>query len=319
MTEEAADLMDTARLWVVRASEPTFTLWDDLADWLEIDPAHLAAYEAAVEEEAWAGELLAHPEAPTIFREDEAPVRHSHRRWWAGGGALAASVAAAVALLTLQPFGARLVEIETAPGEHRIVTLADGSSVILNGDTRVSYDAREGREMTLAHGEALFKIRHDASDPFVVTVGDTRLVDAGTVFNVVSDDDALQVGVAEGAVIYHGMDKPVQLHPGDVLTRNGARGPVRLTKADPQAVGSWNEGVLHFDNATLAEVAEHLARACGQPVRAGAGVGGLRYTGTLAVDGPVETVMARAAPLLGVAIRDDGSHWEMTLRNAPPR
>jgi len=312
--------MDTARLWVVRASEPTFTLWDDFTAWLEADPAHLAAYETALEEDAWTGALLAQPEARALFRQDdEAPAAPSRRRWWAGGGALAASVAAAVALLTLHPFGANLVQIETAPGEHRTVVLADGSRVILNGGTRISYDADGEREMTLAHGEALFEIRHDASDPFVVMVDDTRLVDAGTVFNVVSGGDALEVGVAEGAVIYQGADEPVHLHPGDVLKRDSAHGPVRLTRADPQSVGSWNEGVLHFDNATLAEVAEDLERAAGRPVRAGAGVGGLRYTGTLAVDGPAETVMARAAPLLGVTIRDDGEHWEMTLRNASPR
>jgi transmembrane sensor len=84
-------------------------------------------------------------------------------------------------------------------------------------------------------------------------------------------------------------------------------------------VGSWNVGVLHFQNATLAEVAEYLSRAVGKPVRAGAGVGGLRYTGTLAIDGPPDQVMARAEPLLGVAIRDDGKNWEMKLPDGASR
>jgi transmembrane sensor len=316
MTEKATDLMDTARLWMVRASEPAFTRWDDLTEWLEADPAHLSAYETALDEEAWAGDLLAHPAAAAIFAEDTAPPAPSHRRWWTGGVALAASVAA-VAALTLQPFGASLVEIKTGPGEHRTLNLADGSRVILNGDTRLSYDPDGERRVTLAHGEALFEIRHDASDPFVVMAGDTRLVDAGTVFNVVSDAGALEVGVAEGAVIYEGADEPVHLHPGDVLTRDSARGPVRVTATEPHAVGGWNAGVLHFNNATLTKVAADLSRAIGKPVRAGAGAGGLRYTGTLAVDGPADQVMARAEPLLGVAIRKSKNSWEMTPRNAP--
>lgn len=317
MTEKATDLMDTARLWMVRASEPTFTRWDDLTAWLEGDPAHLGAYEAALEEEAWAGDLLAHPEAAAVFAEEPAPPARAQRRWWAGGAALAASVAAA--MVVFQPFGASLVEIETGPGEHRTLDLADGSRVILNGGTRLSYDPDDERQVTLAHGEALFDIRHDASHPFVVMAGDTRLVDAGTVFNVVSDAGALEVGVAEGAVIYESADKPVHLHPGDVLTRDSADGAVRLTSTEPQAVGGWNEGVLHFDDATLTRVAADLSRAIGRPVRAGAGAGGLRYTGTLAIDGPAEQVMARAEPLLGVAIRQTKDSWEMTPRNAPAR
>jgi len=111
----------------------------------------------------------------------------------------------------------------------------------------------------------------------------------------------------------------VHLNPGDVLTRSGTNGQVRLSRADPDSVGSWNVGVLHFQNATLAEVAEYLSRAVGKPVRAGAGVGGLRYTGTLAIDGPPDQVMACAEPLLGVAIRDDGKNWEMKLPDGASR
>lgn len=325
MTEEATDLMDTARLWMVRASESDFDRWDDLTEWLEADPAHLAAYEAALDEQSWVDDLLGHPDAaPVLYRddvaeeEDVAPPQSSRvRRWWIGGGALAASLAA-VAMLTLQPFTSQMIEVQTGPGEHRTVTLADGSRMILNGETRVSYDPKSGRHAELAYGEALFEIRHDESRPFVVMAGETRLVDVGTVFNVARGDTVLEVGVAEGAVIYEGAKGPVRLNPGDVLTEVG-RADVRLSRADPQTVGSWNEGVLHFQNATLAEVAADLSRALGKPVRAGAGAGGLRYTGTLAVDGPADQVMTRAAPLLGVAVRDNGTNWEMTLQDGTSR
>src|SRR5690606_22585823 len=111
-------------------------------------------------------------------------------------------------------------EIETGPGEHRALALADGSRVILNGETRIGYDPKGSRRVTLAYGEALFEIRHDESDPFVVIAGDTRLVDAGTVFNVVHNSSTLEVGVAEGAVIYEGGKGKVRLNPGDVLSRD---------------------------------------------------------------------------------------------------
>ena len=40
-------IRDEAALWMARARDPRFGDWDALTEWLEADPAHNLAYEAA--------------------------------------------------------------------------------------------------------------------------------------------------------------------------------------------------------------------------------------------------------------------------------
>lgn len=59
MTTHQSELIEAARLWAMRLVDPGFDAWDELSAWLETSPAHLAAYEAAVEDDDWAAATLA--------------------------------------------------------------------------------------------------------------------------------------------------------------------------------------------------------------------------------------------------------------------
>lgn len=301
-------IAEEARLWVIRAHDPAFTGWDELTGWLERDGRHLAAYEAALDDDAaMAGLLASVPAAPAASE-----VRQPARRW---AFAIAATVAAVVgAWAVFQPGGDAIM---TAPGEQRTVQLADGSRIIMNGSTRIVLDADEPRRVELAAGEALFEVRHDADDPFVVTVGDTRLLDAGTVFNVQGGNGAIDVAVAHGAVIYQPGAAQIRLDPGDALHREAAGVRPVLRKIPPQAIGSWQAGLLHYDNAPLDRVAQDIGRNVGITIGVGGGAEKLRFNGTLAVDGKPADVLARIGPLLGVRFTPDGSAWIMTPADGP--
>lgn len=320
---------DTARLWAIRVQDPTFKDWDRFSDWLEEAPANLSAYETVLDADAWAAELLTHsplaqPAGAAADEEadaaDEAPnvvELRPRKRWFAYGGAIAAAVAgvASWSALNLNPVN----EIITAPGEHRTVALADGSRVILNGGTRITINRDKPREIELAAGEALFDVKHDESNPFVVTVGRTRLLDAGTIFNVISDKGSLDVAVAHGAVIYEPGRKQIHLNAGEALSRSSADAQPVLRKASTSAIGTWQSGRLQYSDAPLDLVARDLGRNIGKAIHPAGGAARLRFTGTLAVEGPTEEVLARAGPLLGVTFAADGDAWRMTpTHGAPP-
>lgn len=321
MTTYDSEIEEAARLWAIRVQDSAFDDWDGLTRWLEQDAAHNAAYDAALDADAWAEDLFrsAPPAQPIPLRRSEPelraepPVRHGARRRYVMGGAIAAALVAVVSFGVIDRGGAN--EIVTAPGEHRTVPLADGSRVIMNGDTRILIDPDSPREVELAAGEALFDVRHDDSHPFVVTVGETRLLDAGTVFNVVSDGSSLDVAVAEGAVIYEPGRKEIRLAAGDALTRKGARADPTLRKASPQAIGGWQRGQLEYSGAPLDLVARDLARNLGRSIRPANGAERLRFTGTLVVDGNPGEVLKRAGPLLGVDFAAEGDAWRMTPAN----
>jgi len=320
MTTQHLDIAEAARLWVIRVQDSAFDDWDGLTDWLDSDPEHLAAYDAAVAVDEWSEELFRHsPPRPAVgpdsFRLPQPDYRRTRRRYvW--GGAIAASL---VAVATFSVMGRHpSVEIVTAPGEHRTIPLADGSRVILNGGTHITIDGDSPREVELASGEALFEVKHDDSNPFVVTVGETKLVDAGTVFNVVSDRGLLDVAVAEGAVIYQPGAREIRLGAGDGLTRSTATSDPILRKALPKAIGGWQRGRLMYSNASLEEVARDLGRNIGKTIRPAGGSDRLRFTGTLVLNGSPDEVLSRAGPLLGVDFASDGDAWRMTPANGAP-
>ncbi len=312
MSSHPSEFGETARAWAIRVQDPSFGEWDRFTEWLEGNPAHLAAYEAALDDAAWAASLYASVPRSVVLAPSM-PASHPRRRW------LAMTAAAAVALVggwvVLDRSGGQ--EVVTAAGEHRTIALADGSRIILNGGTRISFDPDEPRHVELAAGEALFEVRHDEGDPFIVTVGDTRLVDVGTVFNVVREDGALDLAVSHGAVDYQPGRGMIRVSAGEALSRAGLKAEPMLRKVDPKAVGSWRVHQLQFDNAPLERVAHELGRNVGLRIQTGGGSEGLHFTGTLAIEGTPQQVFARAGPLLGVRFAAEGDAWRMIPDHGP--
>jgi transmembrane sensor len=89
----------------------------------------------------------------------------------------------------------------TALGEQRSIQFEDGSTVELNSrsEIRVKYSKQE-RDVELIEGQALFHVAHDASRPFIVAVGATRVRAVGTQFDVYKKSNGTVVTVVEGRV-----------------------------------------------------------------------------------------------------------------------
>jgi transmembrane sensor len=114
----------------------------------------------------------------------------------------------AIAASVLAIFGGMLTMLElsapvfaTALGEQRSIQFEDGSTVELNSRSkiRVKYSKRE-RDVELVEGQALFHVAHDASRPFIVAVGATRVRAVGTQFDVYKKSSGTVVTVVEGRV-----------------------------------------------------------------------------------------------------------------------
>lgn len=313
MNERVSDILaDDARNWVIRLQDSAFADWDAFAEWLERNPAHLHAYNAALLADEAMADLLR-----TVPANDAQPASPSRRHFlWGAGGAVAAVLAVVAGWTAFEYRQPVRQEIVTAPGEHRVVALADGSKVELNGGTRLAIvDARAAE---LIDGEALFEIRHDAAHPFIVKAGDITLQDAGTVFNVVRDDTGLRVAVAEGAVIYQPKADAVRLNPGDALAVASGGKPL-VTHAPPGDVGSWRGGQLVYRDATLDRIAADLTRNLGVKVRAGKGTDDVRFTGTVSVQGGPDAVIARIALLTGTRAERAGNGWKLDAIDGAPR
>ena len=304
-------IAEEARRWVIRLQDAAFADWDAFSDWLERDPAHLTAYNAAVDADAAMAELFRLAPANAV----EPPVPAPRRLYWIGGGAVAAALALALGWTSLSGPDARR-DYATRPGERREIALADGSKMVLNGATRVAL--LDKRHAELIEGEALFEVRHDAADPFIVRAGDVTLEDAGTVFNVVRDETGLRVSVAEGAVIYQPRAEAVRLSPGDALTVTAAGRP-EVARTPPADVGAWRGGQLVYRNATLDRVTADVSRNLGVRVRAGKGTGAIPFTGTISTQGGPGAVIERVAALTGTRATRVGDGWTLDVIDGAPR
>jgi transmembrane sensor len=151
----------------------------------------------------------------------------------------------------------------TAVGERSNVTLSDGSSVILNTNSRI--DVRftaERRIVRLLAGQAWFQVARDANRPFVVEAADQRVTALGTAFDIrLGEQDSVQVTLAEGRVsvepirsslarLIHAAAVTAELSPGEALIVSGDA-PARKRKADLSKVNGWRQGQVVFDNDTL--------------------------------------------------------------------
>jgi transmembrane sensor len=301
-------IRDAALGWAMATRAPDFADWDGFTAWLEASPAHADAYDAVQfaldEADAALAEMpQPQPEPEPVAANDNPPGWFASRRGWLGGAVAAALVMALTSVLWLGPQRGALHE--TAPGETRLIALGDGSTVELAGGSRLAVEG--ARAARLEQGQALFTIRHDDANPFVLTAGATRLVDAGTVFDVRLVGETLDVAVSEGAVIVNPQEQAIRLDPGERAVREG--GVFRVAVVDPQAVGEWRRGRISFDAASLAEIAAELTRATG-----------LRFTSTdtaTRLSGSIATDAVRADPraleaLLGVRVTRQGETWVIT-------
>lgn len=243
-SEHGDDVAERARFadWLTddenaRAWQETLALWDALAA-----PAQ------ALARGGW-------------YRPRVAPPRRRYA--WA--------VAACVALCALAGIGTwrdpglyqRLgADIAAPRGAPLRVTLADGSHALLDADSAldVRIDAH-GRHIDLVRGRAWFDV-NGVDTPFVVHVPGFDVEDLSTRFVV--DRRAGRVLVEQGSVRVTAPGiAPVTLVAGE---RADAATQFAAHTTDIARELGWRSGVLLYEGAPLAQVAQELGRYCGERV-----------------------------------------------------
>jgi transmembrane sensor len=306
MTMKQNPIQAAALDWVVRTRDADFDQWEDLADWLGAAPGHAEAYHrlATADQDL---DLLLPPRV--LYQPAAEPrMRGLRRIGWASSGIAAAIVAVFAAHLTLA--GPHYYDVKTAPGERRQVILPNGTNIALNGGTHLRLDHDDPRFAEVRRGEALFEVAHDADHPFTVHVGEGRLVDLGTRFDVMRGESGTVVAVSEGSVRYDIANRHVALAPGDTL-KVSADGRTATKGAVPVAqIGTWREGRFVYSGEPLARIAADLARYTGRPVTAAPEIAGQPFRGVISVVDPND--LQPLGPLFGARIDRRGNGWRIS-------
>lgn len=189
----------------------------------------------------------------------------------------------------------------TRKGERRDVTLPDGSTLHLNGDTRLAARiSADERRVELEQGEAFFDVQHDASRPFVVAGGLGQVTVTGTRFNVRRDSASLQVSVESGSVRLQSgswwWQRERRLVAGQQAIAYPGNALSEVAQVNVQNLTAWQRGKIIFNNVPLATVISEMNRYLPRPASLEApDIGQHRVSGIFSVDDPQAMIDALPA------------------------
>ncbi len=265
-TELSEQVLRQASDWFARLHGGDATAQDHvrLADWLAANLEHRQAYDFVAE----TCRLAARAHEQVVEQQPAPAPFHNMRKFAVGGAmALAATIVGGIAIVRLT--APETVHYQTAIGEIRNITLADGSALTLNGATALDVSfSRHAREVTLKAGEFFVTVGKDPARPFRVHAGDRTIEDIGTAFDVDTNGQDVDVAVGEGTIMISaaaGAAMPVSgggivLNKGQALTYAPGAEPGTPRTVASQQIGTWRVGILSYDQVPLQWLVADLNR-----------------------------------------------------------
>lgn len=164
----------------------------------------------------------------------------------------------------------QMQEMVTNRGEKAKVRFSDGTEVVLNSASSIRFpkEFKGSQREVYLDGEALFKVAHDASQPFIVYAQGARIQVLGTEFNVKGweEDGKTEVVVREGKVSVNSNQSELSDESEVILTKGymteliRGKAPQPATKVDSNYYLLWTSGGMHFDNVPLQKVFRDIER-----------------------------------------------------------
>lgn len=282
-----------AHAWAARIDRGELSAKEEAAlkRWLAADPENRAALIRVAE--MWgrlAFALGSETTAQTLRSRNETGSR---RRWpkltpargMAAG--LIALVASGVGIFGVQTYRVQSSNgvYETAIGEQQTVVLADGSTIVINTDSKLTVNySRARRSILLERGESNFAVASNRQSPFVVSAGNGQVMAVGTEFSVRLDRELVEVLVSEGKVRIGARldaalsdafagdertaaapveDRPTTAEAGTRVVYGHASAAHEVSEValqDLERELMWKDGVLAFHDKPLSAVIDEITR-----------------------------------------------------------
>jgi transmembrane sensor len=281
--------------WLAQDERHQGALFRATVAWRMLDRASVLGSPAA-ELQVAVADLTAHRVG------EDAEVGHKgvgRRGFLWGGGAIAASlIATAVGWrMTISDMAMPGQRVQTARGEIRRVSLADGSRATLNTDSSLAIHlGKTSRKMSLDSGEAWFEVANDARRPFVVAAGEVRARAVGTAFSVHRVTGGAEIRVTEGTVEVWvaGREDRRRVDAGAhafVAEVTGPQQPVADAPANERKL-AWRDGALSFEGDPLGAAAAEFNRYNRVTLTIDPALAGEKIVGRFHLDEPGEFARA---------------------------
>lgn len=191
--------------------------------------------------------------------------------WYAAAAVLMAVTSAGWWLYHNKSAPVRAVAVAIQEDEQAVfkgkqfVHLPDGSTVLLNDGSRLSYSqtfGEQNREIALV-GEAYFDVKHDPQKPFRVLTGKITTTVLGTTFNVTAypEQREVKVTVTRGKVQVNSDNRLLGIiTPDQQISVNTVTYDFVQRSVKAGTVSTWHSEYLILDDVSLAEAAKTIGR-----------------------------------------------------------
>ncbi len=278
---------DLAAIWFLHLSEPDCSKRDRAAfeQWRSTAPAHAEAYDRIERSLVFADRHSSHPLLADLMDEilAETEPEKTKKGWFVASVALAGTVMIAVMVYMFIPLGiSGIVVHDTIIGERSTIALSDGSTVILNTNSRIEVEYTDDqRSLTLLRGQAIFEVAKNKNWPFVVEAGNQRITALGTSFDVRLDQEleAVKIVLVEGRVAVDEFlligpksqqkaipSKRIELNVGERLIAS-AGVPRTAVKINLDKAISWKSGKVIFREEFLTQAVREVNRYSTENIR----------------------------------------------------
>ena len=286
MSDSAETINQQACAWIAKLNgEPSAADLEQLHQWMARSPAHRSEIRQLAK--LW-GDLDVLSELAVV----QDPIAHAAVKvnrlfklpswnWPTSAAMVVVALISVVSLLSIDK-----TSYSTAIGKQELVTLNDGSTVLLNTNSQIKVDySDQARNITLVKGQAHFEVKPNPSQPFNVYAGTGLVKAVGTAFSVYLQPEIIEVTVTEGTVELSALSQPSPLTPS--VPESSLIADARVTKLTLLDAGqnarmdqssksiehletvdapaiiqklAWHQGLLRFSGDPLVEVVAEISR-----------------------------------------------------------
>ncbi len=164
-----------------------------------------------------------------------------------------------------------IIEKQNPYGQKTTFELEDGTKVILNAGSKLTYQkvfANHERKVIL-EGEAFFDVKRDENRPFIVETKELTTTVLGTSFNIKSfmNQGETSVAVASGKVkVMKSLNTNITdnqyffLNENQMITYKSSDNSIIKKESIPEEIFSWKDNIIYFNHAEFDHIISTLQR-----------------------------------------------------------
>lgn len=155
------------------------------------------------------------------------------------------------------------IEYSSEKGSVSKIHLEDGSTIWLSSGTKLKLDKNNSGETTARlDGEAYFDLVPDPDRKFTVDLGQFKVRDFGTIFNIraYESEQTISATLVEGRIelIQNSGESFLTVKPGELVSYDKSNKHIVVNQQDPSIVTAWTEGKFVFIDQPLSEICKEL-------------------------------------------------------------